>query len=153
MVYLLLGTNLGDRKANLETAGRLLEEAFGLCEGASRTLESEALGFEGPAFLNRVEAYRTRMRPASVLRACKTIERRMGRTDAPQYRPDGSRIYRSRIIDIDILEYWPAKAGKSLAINTLELTVPHPQVVSRAFVRPLLDQVKKQTKKQTKKLK
>ena len=66
LVYLLLGTNLGDRTANLAAAHGFLEEAFGPREGASPTVETEALGFVGPAFLNRVEAYRTRRRAGSL---------------------------------------------------------------------------------------
>lgn len=146
LVYLLLGTNLGDRSANLKTARGLLEKAFGPCAGASPIEETEACGFDGPAFLNRVEAYRSRKRPAAVLALCKGIERQMGRTEAPEYRADGSRIYHSRIIDIDILEYrTAAEPGKSLNICTPELVVPHPQVAERPFVRPLLDIAIEQT--------
>lgn len=148
LVYLLLGTNLGDRTANLAAARGFLEGEFGSCAGASKTVETEALGFVGPAFLNRVEAYRTRRRPAAVLAACKEIERRMGRTDAPQYREDGSRVYHDRVIDIDILEYrTAADPDKSLEISTPALVVPHPQVESRPFVRPLLDAAIEQTTK------
>lgn len=146
LVYLLLGTNLGDRTANLKAARGLLEEAFGPCAGASPVEETEACGFDGPAFLNRVEVYRTRKRPAAVLALCKGIERQMGRTDAPEYRADGSRIYHDRVIDIDILEYrTAAEPGKSLKISTPALVVPHPQVTERPFVRPLLDIAIEQT--------
>ena len=146
LVYLLLGTNLGDRALNLRTAGSFLEEAFGSREGESAVQETEALGFDGPAFLNRVEAYRTRRQPAPILKLCKRIERQMGRSGAPQYKPDGSRIYHSRIIDIDILEYrLESDLSKSITVNTPVLTIPHPQVASRPFVRPLLDEVLKQT--------
>lgn len=146
LIFLLLGTNIGDRTANLNAARSLLEASFGPCAGASLTVETEACGFFGPAFLNRVEAYRTRKRPAAVLALCKEIERQMGRTDAPEYAADGSRIYHNRIIDIDILEYrTAAEPGKSLEISTPELTIPHPQVLVRPFVRPLLDIAIEQT--------
>ena len=148
MIYLLLGTNLGDRTVNLAAARGFLEGEFGSCAGASNTVETEAVGFVGPAFLNRVEAYRTRRKPAAVLAACKGIERRMGRTDAPEYRADGSRVYHNRVIDIDILEYRiAAEPGKSLIISTPDLTIPHPQVEGRPFVRPLLDAAIEQTTK------
>lgn len=144
-VYLLLGTNLGDRESNLNQAHALLEEAFGPVRASSSTQATEAVGFDGPEFLNRVEAYSTRKSPLTVLKACKEIERKMGRCELPQYRPDGSRIYHSRIIDIDILEILPkADSPKSLEINTGELTVPHPQVSGRAFVAPLLQEAKTQ---------
>lgn len=146
LVYLLLGTNLGDRTANLKTARGLLEGIFGPCVGASPTEETEACGFEGPAFLNRVEVYRTLKRPATVLALSKGIERQMGRIDAPQYREDGSRVYHDRVIDIDILEYrTAADPDKSLEISTPALVVPHPQIAERPFVRPLLDIAIEQT--------
>ncbi|MCR5560832.1 MAG: 2-amino-4-hydroxy-6-hydroxymethyldihydropteridine diphosphokinase [Bacteroidales bacterium] len=146
LVYLLLGTNLGDRTANLKTARGLLEEAFGQREAASSTVETKACGFDGPDFLNRVEVYRTRKSPRTVLDLCKKIEKRMGRAETPEFRADGSRVYHSRIIDIDILEYsLAASPGASVRINTPSLTVPHPQVTSRPFVRPLLDEALRQT--------
>lgn len=149
LVYLLLGTNLGDRAANLKLAHEKLEAVLGRVQGASETVETEAVGFDGPAFLNRVEAYRTLRAPRTILSLCKQIEKSMGRTGTPEYRPDGSRIYKSRIIDIDILEYRILRRPeKSLEISTPALTVPHPQIVSRPFVRPLLDMAVSQTIKQ-----
>lgn len=146
LVYLLLGTNLGDRTANLKTARGLLEEAFGQREAASPIVETKACGFDGPDFLNRVEVYRTRKSSRTVLDLCKKIEKRMGRAETPEFRADGSRVYHSRIIDIDILEYrLAASPGASVRINTPSLTVPHPQVTSRPFVRPLLDEALRQT--------
>lgn len=146
LAYLLLGTNLGDRTANLDRAGGLLEGYFGPRIGFSRTEETKAVGFEGPDFLNRVEVYRTRRKPMGVLSVCKAIERKMGRREILEYRPDGSRVYHSRIIDIDILEYRPSEsAAESLTIDSPALMIPHPQVRERAFVRPLLDETIKQT--------
>ena len=148
MIYLLLGTNLGDRTANLAAARGFLEGEFGPCAGASTTVETEAVGFVGPAFLNRVEAYHTRRKPSTVLAVCKGVERRMGRTDAPEYRADGGRVYHNRVIDIDLLEYrTAAEPGKSLQISTPDLTIPHPQVEGRPFVRHLLDAAIEQTTK------
>ena len=53
-VYLLLGTNLGDRRANLAAAMHALEGQFGKPEAVSEIVETEAVGFDGPAFLNCV---------------------------------------------------------------------------------------------------
>lgn len=146
LVYLLLGTNLGDRVANLKSAHGYLEGIFGPSVGESPTVETQACGFDGPAFLNRVEAYRTRRKPDMVLSICKGIERKMGRTDTPEYDDAGKRIYHSRVIDIDILEYRTAATPeKSLEIKTGTLTIPHPQVAERPFVRPLLDRALEQT--------
>ncbi len=145
-VFLLLGTNLGDRKANLAKAMYALEGHFGKPEAVSQIIETEAVGFDGPAFLNCVVRYRTRRRPATVLRICKAIERGMGRCERPEFRPDGTRVYHDRIIDIDILLYCPVRSassspGGSVVLDTPELKIPHPQVEGRAFVRPLLDEV------------
>lgn len=136
-LYLALGSNIGARKTNILSALSFLNGYLGRYEALSDIVETEACGFEGPAFLNCVARYSARKRPETILALCKEIERRMGRTEQLQYKPDGSRIYHNRIIDIDILLY-----GNTV-MNTPELTIPHPQVESRPFVRPLLEQVMK----------
>ncbi len=136
-LYLALGSNIGARKANIMSALSFLNGILGRYEALSELIETEACGFDGPPFLNCVVRYSSRKSPASILAICKDIERRMGRTEQPQYAPDGTRIYHNRIIDIDILMY-----GK-VQMDTPELTIPHPQVETRPFVRPLLEQVMK----------
>ncbi len=133
-LFLLLGTNLGDREANIREAMKLLEEALGKAEAASQIVETEAISFDGPAFLNCVARWECRRRPETVLGICKRTERAMGRDETPEYRPDGSRVYHSRVIDIDILVY----GGRRM--DTPQLTIPHPQVEGRPFVKPLLEQ-------------
>lgn len=145
-VYLLLGTNLGDRRANLAAAMHALEGQFGKPEAVSKIVETEAVGFDGPAFLNCVARYRTRRRPHTILRLCKAIEHDMGRRETMEFREDGTRVYHDRIIDIDILLYCPVRSasaapGGSVVLDSPDLTIPHPQVESRAFVRPLLEEV------------
>lgn len=133
-LVLLLGTNLGDREENIRQALEALDKAFGGRRvKISDIIETEACGFDGPPFLNAVVVYRSARKPENVLRICKRIERSMGRTDAPEYAPDGSRIYHNRIIDIDILFY-----GEH-SVSTPQLSIPHPQVYSRPFVRQLLE--------------
>ena len=61
----------------------------------------------------------------------------MGRTDQPQFAPDGTRIYHNRIVDIDILLF-----GK-VQMDTPELTIPHHQIETRPYIKPLLEQVMK----------
>ena len=136
-LYLALGSNIGARKANIMSALSFLNGILGRYEALSELIETEACGFDGPPFLNCVVRYSSRKSPASILAICKDIERRMGRTEQPQYAPDGTHIYHNRIIDIDILMY-----GK-VQMDTPELTIPHPQVETRPFVRPLLEQVMK----------
>ncbi|MBR4808931.1 MAG: 2-amino-4-hydroxy-6-hydroxymethyldihydropteridine diphosphokinase [Bacteroidales bacterium] len=131
---LLLGTNLGDRRRNISTALEKLDKAFcGRRLRMTPVVETEAFGFEAPPFLNAVVVYSSARRPETILRICKQIERQMGRDDEPEYAPDGSRIYHSRIIDIDILFYG------DIRMETPGLTIPHPQTKSRPFVKDLLD--------------
>lgn len=133
-VFLCLGTNLGDRKKNINKAIFLLNLQFArkYCE-ISDIINTEAVGFEGPDFLNCVVVYKTRRSPQSLLRLCKKVERIMGRDDKPEYDTNGNRVYHDRIIDIDILLYG------NIEIDTPELTIPHPQVRTRAHVRELLE--------------
>lgn len=136
LLYLLLGTNLGDRQANIDAALAALDKAFcGRRVQLTPVLETQACGFDGPPFLNAVVVYSSSRKPENILKICKGIERSMGRTDAPEYAPDGSRVYHDRIIDIDILMYG------DLAVRTPSLTIPHPQVESRPFVKELLSRL------------
>ena len=133
-LVLLLGTNLGDREENIRQALEALDKAFGGRRvKISDIIETEACGFDGPPFLNAVVVYRSARKPENVLRICKRIERSMGRTDTPEYASDGSRVYHNRIIDIDILFY-----GEH-SVSTPQLSIPHPQVHSRPFVKQLLE--------------
>lgn len=135
-VFFSLGTNLGDRKANIEEALRLMDEAFGKHYGRiSEVVESEAWGFEGPDFLDVAVMYDLSVPAAEVLRICKDIERRMGRDEEPGYDAQGRRIYHSRPIDIDILLY-----GDEV-IDTPELKVPHPLIDKRPFIKGPLMQI------------
>jgi 2-amino-4-hydroxy-6-hydroxymethyldihydropteridine diphosphokinase len=141
-IYFSLGSNLGDREANIEEALRRMDAAFeGHYQALSRLIETKPMGFTGGKFLNAVVLYRT-FRPdvpaaeaaAEVLRKVKEIERSMGRTDAPEYDSEGGRVYHSRTIDIDILFYGAER------VDTPELTIPHKDIESRPFVMiPLLE--------------
>ena len=133
-LVLLLGTNLGDREENIRRALEALDKAFGGRRvKISDIIETEACGFDGPPFLNAVVVYRSARKPENILKICKQIERSMGRTDTPEYASDGSRVYHNRIIDIDILFY-----GEH-SVSTPQLSIPHPQVHSRPFVKQLLE--------------
>ena len=134
-VYLSLGTNQGDRRAQIDEALRRLDAAVGRpYEALSSIIETPAWGFEGPDFLNCVVRYRTAKRPHTLLRICKKIEWAMGRTGAPEYDADGRRIYHDRPIDIDILLYGDER------VDTPDLKIPHPLMEQRDFVmRPLAE--------------
>lgn len=133
ILTLSLGTNLGDRRANINRALELLDRSMrSHYIQLSPVIETQACGFDGPDFLNCIVRYRTRRSALSVLDICKRIEKQMGRTDSPQYDDRGVRVYHDRIIDIDILTYGEMK------ISTDRLTIPHPQVESRPFIKELL---------------
>ena len=134
-VYLSLGSNLGDRRANIDEALRRLDKAVGRpYDALSSIIETPSWGFDGPDFLNCVVRYHTARRPETLLKICKRIERAMGRRGAPEYDTEGRRIYRDRPIDIDILLCGDER------VDTPELQIPHPLMHEREFVmRPLAE--------------
>ena len=136
-VYFSLGSNLGDREANILEALRRMDEAFGVHYSAlSSLIETEPVGFSGGTFLNAAVLYRIPAEsPLWTLYMIKSIEREMGRTDPPEYDSEGNRVYHSRIIDIDILFY-----GREI-IDTPELTIPHKGIADRPFVMIPLRQI------------
>ena len=136
-VYFSLGSNLGDREANILEALRRMDEAFGVHYSAlSSLIETEPVGFSGGKFLNAAVLYRIPAEsPLWTLYMIKSIEREMGRMDLPEYDSEGKRVYHSRIIDIDILFY-----GREI-IDIPELTIPHKGIADRPFVMVPLRQI------------
>ena len=134
-IYLSLGTNMGDRMANINKAIELL--SFRLSThylSLSSIVESKSWGFEGNDFLNCVISYETQLKPLELLSICKEIEVEMGRIERIEYGADGKRIYHDRPIDIDILLY------DDLTVNLPELTIPHPLIEQRDFIKgPLME--------------
>lgn len=128
--YLGLGTNLGDRVANLRCAINMINEQAGKVLACSSFIETEPWGFDSNnEFLNAVVAIETPHAPHVLLHITQGIERAMGRTHKSI---DG--IYFDRIIDIDILLY------DKIIIDDPELTIPHPLIWQRRFVyEPLLE--------------
>jgi 2-amino-4-hydroxy-6-hydroxymethyldihydropteridine diphosphokinase len=125
-VYIALGTNLGDRLANLHAAIRsLLPEINVLAE--SHVYETPPWGYEDqPSFLNMVVKAETELGPESLLKYLKQLEVELGREQNFRWGP--------RLIDLDILFY------DDLVINTPPLIIPHPRLYERAFVLvPLVD--------------
>ncbi len=119
-VYLSLGTNLGDRRENLDTAVRLLREQIQITE-ISSIYETEPVGYKDqPWFLNIVLAGETTLSPYELLAFTQGIERRMKRVKLFVNGP--------RIIDVDILLY------DNLRLDSETLTLPHPRMLERAFV-------------------
>ena len=160
-VYLLLGSNMGDREAtlneaNLELIDSLLPdylEVASLDEAVdtSEMMETEPWGFSTPVdpFLNQSFRCLTELEPQEVLQVCQRIETELGRErKEPQFDADGKRIYESRPIDIDILafERQEGEEWKEVTVNTPELVIPHPQLQSRDFAAKLYKELKEKKK-------
>lgn len=131
MIYLSLGTNLGDKVENLNKAIQLLEEKLSVKLIKSTVLETEPVGFKSnDNFLNQVVSMEDcDYYPEELLDICQGIEVELGRAPhSIQFNKDGSRAYSSRVIDIDILLY------HNLRIDTERLQIPHPQMFKRDFV-------------------
>jgi 2-amino-4-hydroxy-6-hydroxymethyldihydropteridine diphosphokinase len=125
-VYIALGSNLGDRLANLQRALDLLPPDVRV-EAISDVYESEPQPpAPPPAFLNAGCRVSTRLSPRELLVHLKRIEVGMGREPAPRWHP--------RIIDLDIALF------DDTVIEEPDLVVPHVELIRRNFVlRPLLD--------------
>ena len=144
-LYLSLGSNQGDRTQNIENALSLLNiELKKPYKAVSSFLETEPWGFESDEkFINAAvhyelelpKGYNAEAEGLMILEICKDIETRMGRTGKPQYDENGSRIYTSRPIDIDILLLGDNR------IDCPELTVPHKLMYERDFVMIPLNEI------------
>ncbi len=127
IVYLSLGSNVGDRETNLRTAIDKLAE-LGTVVAVSSVYETEPVDFTAqPWFLNCAVALRTHLMPKLFLAKVLAIEQQMGRR---RLQPKGPRT-----IDIDILLF-----GNSV-INTPQLDVPHPAMHQRRFVLEPLTEI------------
>lgn len=129
--YLALGSNLGDRAANLRAACDLLEDTAHIHIAARSALyETQSVEGGGPNdFLNAALRIETRLTARELLAVTQRIESTLGRPQPPRHGP--------RPVDIDILLFGDA------TIDEPGLQVPHPRMHRRAFVlRPLCDVLK-----------
>ncbi len=128
VLYLALGTNLGDKRDNLLRALALIGQRVGQVCRTSSFLVTDPWGFSSDnAFLNAACLVHTSLTPMQCLERTQQIEREMGRTSKSV---DGH--YHDRLIDIDLLLY------DDLTLSTPQLTLPHPLMMQREFVtRPL----------------
>ena len=127
--YLSLGSNMGDREANMREAVSALEEHGVAVEAASGVYETEPVGeiLDQPDFLNAAVRISTSLEPEELLDVCKAIEAEEGRMFAgPRHGP--------RPIDIDVLLLG------DLEHRSERLTIPHADLTQRRFVIvPLLE--------------
>ncbi|WP_431028625.1 2-amino-4-hydroxy-6-hydroxymethyldihydropteridine diphosphokinase [Lysinibacillus sp. LZ02] len=122
VVYLSIGTNMGDREDNLKFAVKCLTETAGvMVEMVSSIYETAPVGFVNQAsFLNIAVRLTTRLSSFDMLTVCQQIEQELGRVREFRWGP--------RIIDLDILLY------NHENIETESLIVPHERMFERAFV-------------------
>jgi 2-amino-4-hydroxy-6-hydroxymethyldihydropteridine diphosphokinase len=121
IVYLALGSNIGDREMNLREAVRLLSESGIHIINVSSIYETEPVDYlDQPWFLNAVLEATTKLAPAQLLATLRNIESQMGSKKAFAKGP--------RLIDLDILLY------DNATIETADLQIPHPRMLHRNFV-------------------
>jgi 2-amino-4-hydroxy-6-hydroxymethyldihydropteridine diphosphokinase len=131
MVYISLGSNLGNRINNLRTAAAFLIQGYLRNTTCSIVLETEAILPENAPiewnkpFLNMIVSGETELSPHELLAALKSIETQMGR-------PELYEVWSPRIIDLDNL-LWD-----ELVINSPALKIPHPELNNRPFLQHLL---------------
>lgn len=130
-IYLGLGTNLGDKEANLHAAVKEINERIGEVTSLSAFYMTAPWGFssENP-FLNAACRVETILSPLEVLERTQAIERDLGRVKKSV---DGN--YSDRLIDIDLLLYG------DLILDTPVLTLPHPLMTKRRFVMEPLAEI------------
>ena len=134
IVYFGIGSNLGEREANLRQALELLHEQVGECLACSSIYRSAAQGFVSDnEFANIVVVCQTDHSPEQVLQITQAIEREMGRTEKSV-----NGIYHDRVIDIDLLQAFDenqiADKGKGIEVTNDTLILPHPRMQERDFV-------------------
>jgi len=126
VVYLSLGSNMGDKEDNIRKALKLIEDVDEIRK-VSPLYQTEPMGFKNQSyFLNCVIEVQTNSNPEQMLLFLKSIEQKLGRINTVKNGP--------RIIDIDILLY------DDFCIETDDIVIPHPRLHERLFVLiPLMD--------------
>jgi len=122
IVFLGIGTNLGNREGNLDEAISKIQEFIGTVVKSSSVYETEPWGFQTEnEFLNMAVKAETPLTPSGLLGRILMIEALLGRVR-------GEKQFTSRLIDIDILLY------EDLVIDEKSLRIPHPHLHERKFV-------------------
>ncbi|MBF26179.1 MAG: 2-amino-4-hydroxy-6-hydroxymethyldihydropteridine diphosphokinase [Flavobacteriales bacterium] len=120
--YISIGSNLGDRIFNCNTAIKMLAN-FSIIQKVSSFYETEAWGYDDHCqYINAVLKLKTKLHYKELLKSLQLIENKMGRNKK------NNNIYESRIIDLDILFF------DNLIIDEKDIVIPHPQLYYRNFV-------------------
>ena len=128
IVYLLLGSNLGNSKKQLTLATKFVEEFIGAVTVSSSLYSTAAWGnTDQPDFLNQVIIIDTALAPLALLKEILLIEKKIGRVRTVKNA--------ARIIDIDILFF------NNEIINEKNLVIPHPEIQNRRFVLTPLEEI------------
>ena len=131
IVYLSLGSHLGNRRRIVKDAIQMIGQKVGPVLRQSSLIETDPWGFESPnKFINACVCCHTVLSPRELLQATQQIEKVMGRTGKST---NGE--YHDRIIDIDILLY------NDVHIDEPDLKIPHPLMKERDFVMKPLSEI------------
>ena len=131
MVYLGLGTNLGDKEQNLRMSIKKIEERIGNVVSLSAFYATAPWGFSSEnSFLNAAVCVETTLLPLQVLEETQRIERELGRTEKSV-----NGLYADRLIDIDLLLY------DDRVMDAEGLILPHPLMPERRFVMEPLSEI------------
>jgi 2-amino-4-hydroxy-6-hydroxymethyldihydropteridine diphosphokinase len=127
IVYISIGSNLGDREENCRKAIKLLKENGIVVKKQSSMHETEPWGIKDQQkFINMAIEVETDKKPEELLRILKEIEKEIGRTETTKWGP--------RVIDLDIIFY------DDLILKSQDLEIPHPLLQEREFVlKPLCE--------------
>ena len=140
IIYIGIGTNLGDRENNLHHALSRMDERVGTQIACSSVYRSKSQGFDSDnEFANIVVVYDTNYTAEQLLVITQQIECEMGRTEKSI-----NGIYHDRIIDIDLLYAYslsPSSEPIPYTCSTPTLTLPHPRMTERDFVMIPLKEV------------
>ncbi len=129
--FLSLGANIGDRRATLSAAIRMIENRVGSVVRVSNVIETEPQGFTSEnKFLNLCISIDTTLSPRELLLTTQQIERELGRK-----KKSVNYQYEDRPIDIDILLYGDE------TINEPDLVIPHPRMKERDFIMTPLKEI------------
>jgi 2-amino-4-hydroxy-6-hydroxymethyldihydropteridine diphosphokinase len=128
VAYILAGSNLGDRQANIQKALSALRESGFVPRKQSDYFETEPVGYsDQPWFLNLAAEIETHLTPHQLLRGCQKIEESLGRLRTFHNAP--------RTLDLDILLF------ESIVLDEPCLIIPHPRMAERRFVLTPLAQI------------
>jgi len=128
-VYMLLGSNMGDRERMITQAKSEIEQQIGTITASSAFYETEPWGnIDQPAFFNLALAVKTTLVPLEVLERALEIEKSLGRVRLERWG--------SRTIDIDLIFY-----GQEIINMEGKLIVPHPEMQNRRFVLEPLQEI------------